>query len=134
MYKQSTPVDSFSNSGDVLALAFRPDGRELVTSALGGLLHFWDVREGLATGEISSRRDITGGRREKDLFDPRKSDVGKALTSLAYVVPVAVVVCCSAVACTQRLCSSVLLPRAQCSTAAEGGWECIVIIINITSV
>ncbi len=43
-YKQSTPVDSFANSGDVLALAFRPDGKELVTSALGGLLHFWDVR------------------------------------------------------------------------------------------
>ena len=57
---------------------------ELATSALGGLLHFWDVREGVAVGEISARRDITGGRRDKDLFDPRRSDVGKALTSLAY--------------------------------------------------
>ena len=84
IYKQSTPVDTFANSGDVLAVAFRPDGKELVSSALGGILHFWDVREGVAVGEISTRRDITGGRRDKDLFDPRKSAVGKALNSVSY--------------------------------------------------
>ena len=91
-YKQSTPVDTFACSGDVLAVAFRPDGKELVTSALGGILHFWDVREGVSLGEISTRRDITSGRRDKDLFEPRNSAVGKALNSIAYTADGACVI------------------------------------------
>lgn len=38
--------EALEHSCDVLALAFRPDGKELCTATLDGMLHFWDVTSG----------------------------------------------------------------------------------------
>ena len=35
-----------AQTSDVLAIAFRPDGRELCSAALDGNLYFWDVYNG----------------------------------------------------------------------------------------
>jgi len=44
--KSSTSVDTFDHSTDLIALAFRPDGKELCTSSLDGNLSFWDPING----------------------------------------------------------------------------------------
>jgi WD40 repeat protein len=35
---------------DVLAVAFRPDGKEICAAATNGNLHIWDVEEGIQVG------------------------------------------------------------------------------------
>ena len=56
-------VDTLHHNGsDVLAVAFRPDGKELVTSALDGHLYIWDAHTTESKGNIQGRHDIKGGR------------------------------------------------------------------------
>ncbi|GBE83819.1 Periodic tryptophan protein 2 homolog [Sparassis crispa] len=67
VFGRSHNVDPFQLSADVLALAFRPDGKELVAASLDGQLVFLDVNEGRQTGSIDARRDAKGGRHAGDL-------------------------------------------------------------------
>ena len=46
MYNGNGALDTLPHSHDVLALAFRPDGKQLVSSTLDGTLTFWDPQEG----------------------------------------------------------------------------------------
>ena len=47
---------------DVVCCAFRPDGVQLCTGTIGGLLSIWNVEDGKLLYEIDGRRDISGGR------------------------------------------------------------------------
>ena len=46
MYNGNGALDTLPHSHDVLSLAFRPDGKQLVSSTLDGTLTFWDPQEG----------------------------------------------------------------------------------------
>jgi periodic tryptophan protein 2 len=52
------------HSKEVLAMAFHPDGRELVTATTEGILSFWDTRSCTVQATIETRRDCvaTGAR------------------------------------------------------------------------
>ena len=39
-------IEVLQHSHDVLALAFRPDGKQIATATLDGQIHFWDPQEG----------------------------------------------------------------------------------------
>ena len=39
-------IEVLQHSHDVLAVAFRPDGKQLATATLDGQIHFWDPQEG----------------------------------------------------------------------------------------
>lgn len=56
------PEDPLTHQHDVLSLAFRPDGKELVAATLGGELALWDTEMSSQTGSIEARRDIAEGR------------------------------------------------------------------------
>ena len=45
---------------DVLALAFRPDGKEVCTCTTNGNIYFWDIESGEQVSFIEGHRDITG--------------------------------------------------------------------------
>ena len=45
---------------DVMAVAFRPDGKEICAAATNGNIHIWDVEMGTQVGLIEGRRDIVG--------------------------------------------------------------------------
>lgn len=57
-------IATLRHSHEVLALAPRPDGKQLATATLNGELHFWDADDGELKGVLECRRDIGGHRGE----------------------------------------------------------------------
>jgi periodic tryptophan protein 2 len=76
--------ESLSHGADVLAVRFRPDGKQLVSSTLDGQLHFWDAKAGREMKTIDGRRDIRGGRKSTDVRTAKSSAAGKCFTSMCY--------------------------------------------------
>jgi periodic tryptophan protein 2 len=77
-------VETLSHTADVLAVAFRPDGKELVSATLEGNLNFWNVSEGQLKGVIEGRRDIQGGRRVDDARAAENATHNTAFTTVTY--------------------------------------------------
>ena len=57
-YKNTTPIETFPHRSEVLAVAFRPDAKELCSTTLDGTICMWDVENGTPTGTIDARRDL----------------------------------------------------------------------------
>ena len=62
IYKQNVATESIQHTSDVVCVAFRPDGKEICTGTIGGLLSFWNVEDAKLKYEIDGRKDIAGGR------------------------------------------------------------------------
>lgn len=84
VFDRSHAVEPFSMSADVLALAFRSDGKELAASSLDGQIIFLDVSQGKQTNLIEGRKDIAGGRKADDRQAASNSSSSKSFNSLAY--------------------------------------------------
>nr|XP_060626232.1 periodic tryptophan protein 2 homolog [Anolis sagrei ordinatus] len=69
---------------DVLAVAFRPDGKELAVASLDGQITFWDHENAMQTGSIVGRHDLQMGRKELDKITAKQSAKGKSFTTLCY--------------------------------------------------
>nr|XP_033797593.1 periodic tryptophan protein 2 homolog [Geotrypetes seraphini] len=76
--------ETLSLTSDVLAVVFRPDGRELAVSTLDGQMTFWDPETASQTGCIEGRHDIQMGRRQLDKITAKQAAKGKSFTSLCY--------------------------------------------------
>ena len=61
LYKGNVPSESAQHASDVVCVAFRPDGKEVCTGTIGGLLSFWNTEDAKLKYEIDGRRDIAGG-------------------------------------------------------------------------
>jgi periodic tryptophan protein 2 len=84
VFGRSRAVEPLSLTSDILALAFRPDGKELAASTLDGQITFFDVQEGKQTNVIDGRKDVSGGRKADDRVSAANSSSGKAYNSLDY--------------------------------------------------
>lgn len=84
VFGRSHAVEPFQMSADVLAVAFRPDGKELAASTLDGQITFFDVALGKQTNVIEGRRDISGGRKADDRMAASNNSSGKSFNSLTY--------------------------------------------------
>ena len=84
VYKPGTSAEVFSHPADVLAVAWRPDGKQLATSSREGVIHFWNPETARPDGTISGRRDIRGGRRRDAKTAALTSAEGKCFTSISY--------------------------------------------------
>ena len=71
-------------SADVLAVTFRPDGKELAASSLDGQIMFFDVSLGKQTSVIEGRKDISGGRKADDRMAASNNSSGKSFNSITY--------------------------------------------------
>lgn len=76
--------ERLQHSSDVLALAFRPDGRELAVACLDGTITLWDPAEGIQLGSIEGRLDVGAGRRIDDPRTAHTNTWGKCFSSLCY--------------------------------------------------
>lgn len=83
-YGRSTAVEPFQLKADCLALAFRPDGKEVAVSTLDGQISFWNVQEGTQRTLIEGRKDISGGRKADDRTTAANNASGKSFNSLSY--------------------------------------------------
>ena len=77
-------TETFEHGCDVLACAFRPDGKEVCCSATNGNLYFWDVEAGAQVCIIEGRHDISGGRLTTDAMTASNASRSKYFTSIAY--------------------------------------------------
>ncbi|KAJ7512782.1 WD40-repeat-containing domain protein [Mycena galericulata] len=84
IFGRSRAVEPLTLTSDVLAVTFRPDGKELAASTLDGQITFFDVDGGKQTNIIEGRKDISGGRKADDRMSAANSTSGKAYNSLAY--------------------------------------------------
>lgn len=77
-------IETMEHGCDVMAVAFRPDGKEVCTACTNGIIYFWDVEEGVQLSSIEGRRDIDGGRKKSDITTAQTSARSKYFTSVTY--------------------------------------------------
>lgn len=80
----NTNSETMEHGCDVMAVAFRPDGKEVCTAATNGNIYFWDVESGAQISVIDARRDINGGRLTSDTRTSDNSARSKYFNSLSY--------------------------------------------------
>lgn len=128
---------------DVLAIAFRPDGKEICTATTNGNLTFWDPFENTQLSVIegtffighykftfkdgkdinrfnffaSGRRDISGGRLTTDAMTSQNSARSKYFTSVTYTADGACVLTGgrSKFVCIYHVATGVLVKKFQLS-------------------
>lgn len=81
LYKREGEPENLKHAQDVVCCAFRPDGAQLCTGTIGGLLNIWDVEDGKLLHEIDGRRDISGGK----LFNNDLDDSSNVMITNTYV-------------------------------------------------
>jgi periodic tryptophan protein 2 len=77
-------TESLRHSSEVLALAWRPDGRRIVVATRDGQLHFWDPQDGRQTGVIVARGDASGGRTTLSEITAKTADASRHFSTVAY--------------------------------------------------
>ncbi|EGD76702.1 hypothetical protein PTSG_08053 [Salpingoeca rosetta] len=76
--------EALDHGSDVVCMAQRSDGKQLVTSTLKGFITFWDYHKMIELGSLDCRRDIRNGRRDTDLVSSKHMNQALCWTSLAY--------------------------------------------------
>ena len=84
LYKGNVPTESLQHTADVVCVACRPDGKEICTGTIGGILSFWDVENAKLKFEIDGRRDIAGGRKMNDRMTSDNNASSRYFTSVCY--------------------------------------------------
>ncbi|RKP07083.1 WD40 repeat-like protein [Thamnocephalis sphaerospora] len=84
VFGRGRSVEVFQHQAEVLAIAYRPDGKRIVASTLNGELVFWDAEHGRQLGVIDVRRDIGLGRRQTDRRSTANRDSDRYFNSLCY--------------------------------------------------
>ena len=83
--KDSSAMETFTHTTDVLDVAFSPSGKLLAVSTLDGAISFWDMDEARQVGSIEGRRDIAGGRYAAgDLRSADNVTAGHCFFSIAF--------------------------------------------------
>lgn len=84
IFGRNKHVESLQHQNEVLAVAFRPDGKEIASATLDGQISLWDVDLAKQVGTIEGRKDIAGGRRLADRTTAENSSSGKCFNSICY--------------------------------------------------
>eukprot|EP00047_Mylnosiga_fluctuans_P005493 m.240821 g.240821 ORF g.240821 m.240821 type:complete len:917 (-) comp13732_c0_seq1:165-2915(-) len=84
IFEHKESVEPIVHTTDVVALAYRPDGAQIVVSTLDAQLSFWDMLKSRISGTIDARHDVLGGRLAEDRMAAKSSDQSKQFTSLCY--------------------------------------------------
>ncbi|CEG42709.1 WD40-repeat-containing subunit of the 18S rRNA processing complex [Plasmopara halstedii] len=77
-------IEPLAHPTDVLAVAIRPDGKQLASTTLNGAINIWNIEDGEQIGTIEGKRDIAGGRKESDLITAANNQLTKHFTSVCY--------------------------------------------------
>lgn len=81
---RNVQAQSFDVGSEVLAVCFRPDGREVAVASLNGQVGFWNPETGAQVGSIDGGRDIAGGRLSNEVRTLASSARSRHFTSLCY--------------------------------------------------
>ncbi|KAL3790969.1 hypothetical protein ACHAW5_005214 [Stephanodiscus triporus] len=84
LYKSNSTPETFESGADVVCVAFRPDGSQVCSGTIRGLLRFWNVEDGSLVCEIDGQKDIKGGRKMNDRTTADNNASSRYFTSIAY--------------------------------------------------
>ncbi|RHY31289.1 hypothetical protein DYB32_003624 [Aphanomyces invadans] len=84
VYQNKPFIEPLAHSSDVLAVAFRPDGKQVCSASLNGHLNLWTVADGELVGEIDGQKDVAGGRHSSDAMSAANNTRSKHFTSVCY--------------------------------------------------
>lgn len=84
IFSRSQQVEPIEVEHDVLALAMRPDSKEVAVSTLNGSLVFFDIEEAKQLHMLDIRKDVIAGRYLTDRFEAKNSSRAKNFTTIAY--------------------------------------------------
>lgn len=84
IFGRSGHVEPFDIHNDVLAIAMRPDSKQVAVSTLSGQVQFWDIENAKQVGNIDGRKDVIVGRYLEDRFTSQNSARGKNFTTIDY--------------------------------------------------
>lgn len=84
IFSRSQQVEPIEVEHDVLALAMRPDSKEVAVSTLNGNLVFYDIEEAKQLHILDIRKDVIAGRHLTDRFESKNSSRAKNFTTIAY--------------------------------------------------
>ncbi|BFZ24305.1 hypothetical protein BsWGS_27344 [Bradybaena similaris] len=84
IYEQAGARETIDLNSDVLALTFRPDGKELAVATLNAHITFWDTKTAQQKGTVEGRPDLGYARKETEKIAGKTSAEGKAFETLCY--------------------------------------------------
>jgi periodic tryptophan protein 2 len=84
VFGRGRAVEVLQHQAEVLAIAYRPDGRHIAATTLNGEITFWDVEHGRQLGVMDVRRDIGLGRRQTDRRATANRDADRYFNSICY--------------------------------------------------
>lgn len=84
LYKSGSTPETFESGADVVCVAFRPDGNQVCSGTIRGLLRFWNVEDGSLVCEIDGQKDIKGGRKMNDRMTADNNASSRYFTSITY--------------------------------------------------
>lgn len=84
IFSRAQQVEPIEVEHDVLALAVRPDAKEVAVATLNGHLRFFDVEEAKQVHAMDIRKDVFAGRHMEDRFELKNSERARSFTTIAY--------------------------------------------------
>ncbi|RCI03258.1 hypothetical protein CU098_004251, partial [Rhizopus stolonifer] len=84
VFGRGKTIEPLVHQTEVLAVAFKPDGKEIAATTLDGQITFWGTEEGNVLNTIDGRKDIMGGRKKDDRTTADNASSGKCFTSICY--------------------------------------------------
>lgn len=84
IFSRTQTTEPIEVEHDTLALAVRPDSKEVAVSTLSGHLMFYDVEAAAQTHILDIRKDVAVGRHLEDRFELKNSARAKHFTTVAY--------------------------------------------------
>lgn len=124
IFGRNTHVEPMQMSSDVLAIAMRPDSKQVAVSTLDGTITFWNVEAGKEEGQVDGKEELAGGRYATDRFSSKNSARSKYFTTLCYSADGSIVLAGgnSKYICLYDVSNEVLLKKYQISKnmAIEG--------------
>ncbi|KAJ3236838.1 hypothetical protein HDU81_010303 [Chytriomyces hyalinus] len=86
VFSRDSASEPFEHGAEILALAYRGDGKEVAVATLDGQITIWDVEMHRQIGIIDGKKDVGGGRKMGDRVTAANSSNGKYFTSVCYTV------------------------------------------------
>jgi len=83
IFEKKGAVDSLNHGSEVLSVDFHPNGKDIVSTTLGGQMYLWQSDEGHLIGMIDVKLDIAGGRLQEDRVSAKNSTKNKHFNSVA---------------------------------------------------
>ncbi|KAJ3289898.1 hypothetical protein HK104_007150 [Borealophlyctis nickersoniae] len=117
VYGRDRAPEWFEHQSEVLAVAWRPDGKHFAATTMDGQICFWETAFGKPVGTIEGRKDIGGGRKSTDRTTAANSAAGKHFTSICYTADGSAVIAggSSKYVCIYDVPGRILLKRFQIS-------------------